>query len=156
MLATSISKHAILKYDLAANLPTIQADSAQARQLVMNLVTNASDAIGEKPGVITVATGVVEADRAYLAEAHPGPDLPEGHCVYVEVSDTGCGMDEETKANIFDPFFTTKLVGRGLGLAAVLGIVRGHRGAIKIDSEPGRGSTFRVLFPQYSKQAVVP
>jgi signal transduction histidine kinase len=156
LLATSTSKNATLKYDLAENLPPIQADSAQVRQLIMNLVTNASDAIGEKPGVITVATGVMEADRAYLADAHPGPDLPEGRCVYVEVSDTGCGMEEKTKANIFDPFFTTKFTGRGLGLAAVLGVARGHRGAIKIDSEPGRGSTFRILFPQYSKQTVAP
>lgn len=147
LLATSVSKEVVLKYDLAEGLPAVQADSTQARQLVMNLVTNASDAIDEKNGVVMVSTGVVEADRAYLVEAHLGGNLPEGRYVYVEVADTGCGMDEETRARVFDPFYTTKSVGRGLGLAAVLGIVRGHCGAIKIDSEPGRGSIFRVLLP---------
>lgn len=147
LLATSVSKEVVLKYDLAEGLPVVQADSTQVRQLVMNLVTNASDAIDEKNGVVMVSTGVVEADRAYLVETHLGGDLPEGRYVYVEVADTGCGMDEETRARVFDPFYTTKSVGRGLGLAAVLGVVRGHRGAIKIDSEPGRGSIFRVLLP---------
>ena len=113
----------------------------------MNLITNAAEAIGDEMGVITVRTGLLEADRQYLTTTYLAQDEPAGTYVCLEVSDTGCGMDEETKARIFDPFFTTKFTGRGLGLAAVLGIVRGHRGAIKIYSEPGRGTTFKVLLP---------
>jgi len=89
----------------------------------------------------------VEIDREHLAGAYLGEDLPEGRYVSLEVSDTGCGMDEATKARLFEPFFSTKLVGRGLGLAAVLGIVRGHKGAIKVDSAPGEGTTFTIFFP---------
>jgi two-component system, cell cycle sensor histidine kinase and response regulator CckA len=114
---------------------------------VMNLITNASDALGDDMGVISIATGMMEADHDYLAQTYLDDSLEGGVYVYIEVSDTGCGMDEATKARIFDPFFTTKFVGRGLGLAATLGIVRGHHGAIKVYSEPGAGSTFKVLLP---------
>jgi len=112
----------------------------------MNLITNASDAVGDRSGTITIETGVMQATREYLADAYAAAVEP-GEYVYLEVRDTGCGMDEQTRQRIFDPFFTTKFTGRGLGLAAVLGIVRGHRGAIRIQSAPGRGTTFRVLFP---------
>jgi PAS domain S-box-containing protein len=147
LLEVSTSKKAILRYNFAANLPAIEADPTQLRQVIMNLITNASDAIGERSGIITVGTGVLEADRGYLSETYLDDDLPPGDYVFVEVSDTGCGMDEETRFKIFDPFFTTKFTGRGLGLAAVLGIVRGHRGAIKVYSQSEKGSTFKVLFP---------
>lgn len=147
LLEVSISKRAVLKYHFAENLPLVEVDATQIRQVVMNLIMNASDAIGDKSGVITVSTGAIEADKDYLSETYLDDDLPEGCYVYVEVSDTGCGMDEETKSRIFDPFFTTKFTGRGLGLAAVLGIVRGHRGALKIYSQVGRGTTMKVLFP---------
>ena len=147
LLQTSVSKKARLEYDFARDLPPIEGDATQLRQVVMNLITNASDALGDQSGAITLRSGVVHVDRDELAETYLSADLPEGPYVYVEVSDTGCGMDEETLAKIFDPFFTTKFPGRGLGLAAVLGIVRGHRGALKVTSEPGRGSTFRVLLP---------
>jgi CheY-like chemotaxis protein len=147
LLQTVISKKAVLRFDFAADLPSVNADTTQLRQVVMNLITNASDAIGDKSGVIALRTGVMHADRHYLASTYVYEDLPEGDYVYLEVSDTGCGMDQATVEKIFDPFFTTKFRGRGLGLAAVLGIVRGHRGAIKIYSEPGRGTTFKVLFP---------
>ncbi|MBE7560041.1 response regulator [bacterium] len=117
----------------------------------MNLIINASEAIGEASGVIVISTGAVECDRAYLAGSYIDEDLPPGLYVYLEVADTGCGMTPETLARVFDPFFSTKFTGRGLGLAAVLGIVRGHRGAIKVYSEPGRGTTFKVLFPASSR-----
>ncbi|MBE0616429.1 MAG: PAS domain S-box protein, partial [Proteobacteria bacterium] len=147
LLATVVSKRALLRYDLGLNLPAVEADATQLRQVVMNLIVNASDAIGERSGVITVHSGTVEADRAYLRSAFLSEELPEGTYACLEVSDTGCGMDAETRARIFDPFFTTKTAGRGLGLAAVLGIVRGHRGALKVYSEVGRGTTFKVLLP---------
>jgi two-component system, cell cycle sensor histidine kinase and response regulator CckA len=147
MLRVSISKNAILKLNFAANLPSVDADASQLRQVVMNLVVNASEAIGERSGVITVSTGAMDCDRQYLSESWLDEQLPEGMYVFIEVADSGVGMDAETRTRIFDPFFTTKFTGRGLGLAAVLGIVRGHRGAIKVYSELGRGTTFKVLFP---------
>ena len=147
LLEVSVSKGAVLKYRLAAGLPPVEADATQLRQIVMNLVTNASESIGDGSGMIAVTTGAMHCDRACLAEACPDEHLPEGTYVCVEVSDTGSGMDEETTARVFDPFFTTKFMGRGLGLAAVHGIVRGHRGVIRIHSEPGSGSTFQVLLP---------
>ncbi len=147
LLETVISKKAVLKYNFTQDIPLIEGDAAQIRQIIMNLITNSSDAIGDKSGVITISTGVMEADQAYLKETYLDDDLPDGYYAYVEVSDTGCGMDEQTKSKIFDPFFSTKFSGRGLGLAAVLGIVRGHRGAIKVYSEPDRGTTFKILFP---------
>ncbi|MBI4027396.1 MAG: CHASE domain-containing protein [Verrucomicrobia bacterium] len=147
LLEVSISKKAVLKYHFADNLPSVEVDATQIRQVIMNLVVNASDAIGEKSGVITITTGAMRADRAYLNEIFLAPELPEGDYAYIEVADTGCGMDAETRSRIFDPFFTTKFTGRGLGLAAVLGIARGHGGVIKVYSEPGRGSTFKFLLP---------
>ena len=148
LLQVSISKNAAIKYALAADLPAISADATQIRQIIMNLVINASEAIGEKSGVISIATGVMQADRAYLTEAHLSPNIPEGEYVFLEVSDNGVGMSSETRARIFDPFFTTKFTGRGLGLAAVLGIVRGHSGALKVYSEVDRGTTFKLLLPR--------
>lgn len=147
LLQISISKKCVLKYNFTPTLPTVEADATQMRQIVMNLVINASEAIGEQSGVITVSTGMMDCDRAYLAESYLDEKLPEGQYVYLEVADSGSGMSAETRAKIFDPFFTTKFTGRGLGLAAVLGIVRGHSGAIKVFSEVGQGTTFRVLFP---------
>ena len=147
LIRLSISKSAVLKFSLANDLPAITADATQIRQIIMNLVINASDAIGEKSGVINVSTGAVHADHAYLSEAHLAPNLPEGDYVFLEVSDNGSGMSPETKKKIFDPFFTTKFTGRGLGLAAVLGIVRGHQGALKVYSEVGQGTTFKLLLP---------
>lgn len=147
LLQLSVSKKAVLSFDLTADLPRIQADATQLRQIVMNLVINASEAIGEQSGRIVVTTGLMTADRAYLTETYLSPDLPEGDYVFLEVSDNGMGMSAATRARIFDPFFTTKFTGRGLGLAAVLGIVRGHRGALKVYTEPGRGTSFKLLLP---------
>jgi PAS domain S-box-containing protein len=147
MLDVTISKKAMMRYTLTEGLPAVEADATQMRQVVMNLITNASEALGEMRGVITITTGVMECDEAYLSESYLDDRLPGGAYVYLEVSDTGCGMDSEARTRIFDPFFTTKFTGRGLGLAAVLGIVRGHKGAIKVYSEVDKGTTFKVLLP---------
>jgi signal transduction histidine kinase len=147
LLQISISKKIALKFDFEEPLAKIQADASQVRQVVMNLITNASEAIGDRSGVISIRTGLVHADRQYLSESFLAEKLPVGYYVALEVSDTGCGMDPDIQQRIFDPFFTTKFTGRGLGLAAVLGIVRGHHGAIKVCSEAGKGTTFKILFP---------
>ncbi len=147
ILRVSVSKNASLRYDLAEELPLIEADAPQIRQIIMNLITNASDAVDDVRGIISVSTGQMMCDRQYLSTLVFGTDLSQGHYVFIEVSDTGIGMDVETQKRIFDPFFTTKFIGRGLGLAALLGIVQGHRGGIKLYSEYGRGTTFKVLFP---------
>ncbi len=147
MLQISISKKAVLRFRIEKGLPPIEVDATQIRQVIMNLVINASEAIGDTSGVISLSTGLTRVDHSYLHGTLMDPDLPEGDCVCLEVSDSGCGMSVETRARMFDPFFTTKFTGRGLGLAAVLGIVRGHKGAIKVYSELGRGTTFKLLFP---------
>jgi len=147
MLKVSISKKAAVSLNMSASLPTVEADATQMRQVIMNLVINASEAIGERSGVITITTQSRECDREYLRNFWTEEAMPEGDYVSVEVSDNGCGMDEETIGKIFEPFFTTKLTGRGLGMAAVLGIVRGHKGAIRVYSEPGMGTTFKLLLP---------
>jgi CheY-like chemotaxis protein len=142
-----VARKAELHHRLPPGLPPIEGDGAQIAQVVMNLITNAAEAIGAAGGRIDVSTGSMPVTRNELDSLLLGEGLPEGLYVHVEVTDTGCGMTSETRARIFDPFFTTKFTGRGLGLAAVLGIVRAHRGAIEIASEPGRGTSFRVLFP---------
>lgn len=147
ILSVSVSKKAILRYDLARDLPSVEADATQLRQIVMNLVINGSDAIGDDNGVIAISTGIMECDHSYLRNVRLEADLSPGRYVFFEVADTGCGMTQETMLRIFEPFFSTKFTGRGLGMAAVLGIVRGHGGAIKIYSEVGKGSTFKVLLP---------
>jgi len=140
-------RKAAIRYRLEEGLPAMMADVSQLTQILMNLVANASDAIGGESGAITVTTEAIHCSREYLEETYAGTDLREGNCVALEVSDTGCGMDTATQLRIFDPFFTTKFAGRGLGLAAVLGIVRGHGGALRVHSEPGKGSSFKLLFP---------
>ncbi|MCC6696413.1 MAG: response regulator [Candidatus Hydrogenedentes bacterium] len=147
LLSLATSKSATLKYNLAPNLPLVDADPGQLRQVLMNLVTNASDAIGDRSGLIGIATGVMECDNAYLQDLFIDEVLPSGRYVYLEVSDNGVGMDKNTTRRIFEPFFSTKFTGRGLGLAAVLGIVRGHNGTVKVYSEPGKGTTMKVLLP---------
>lgn len=153
MLEVSISKKVLLRYNFSHPLPAVRVDATQIRQIVMNLVINASEAIGDRSGVIAITTGCVECNEAYLKDVWLADPIPEGLYVSLEITDTGCGMDKETLAKIFDPFFTTKFTGRGLGMAAVLGIVRGHKGAIKVSSEPGKGSSFKVLLPVGEKSA---
>ena len=147
LLTASISKKARFQTDLAEGLALVRGDVTQIRQVVMNLITNASDAIGDQPGNIHVTTGTEHCSRRTLDEIFLQDKLPEGDYAYVAVSDTGCGMDEATRSRIFDPFFTTKFTGRGLGLAAVLGILRGHDGAVDVHSEPGHGTRIKVLLP---------
>jgi two-component system cell cycle sensor histidine kinase/response regulator CckA len=144
LLNVSISKRAAVRTNLAGNLPEVRGNAAQIHQVVMNLITNASEALGGKQGTITVST-----DFVHVAGGRSNDllSLAEGDYVRLRVSDTGCGMTDETRARIFDQFFTTKSTGRGLGLAAVHGIVRSHGGAIRVESAPGAGSTFEVLFP---------
>ena len=162
LLRTAISKQASLVWELASNLPPVNADATQVRQIVMNLITNASDALGEKEGTITLRTGVIQRDqlndaRFGIPVAAEEIEAPEEHpFVFLEVSDTGLGMTPDTLQRIFDPFFSTKFAGRGLGLAAVMGIVRSHQGLIRIRTEPGQGTRFRVLFPAVAGSTSAP
>jgi signal transduction histidine kinase len=149
LLQVSISKKITLRFQLASELPAIKADGVQIQQVIMNLVTNASDAIGDREGTITISSRVMDLDRAYIASAFPSQTLRPGTYAVLEVSDTGCGMDPEILARIFDPFFTTKKEGRGLGLSTMLGTLRGHDAGLKIYSEVGRGSTFKLFFPAH-------
>ncbi len=147
LLKASISKTVTLNLQMEGNLPSIVADPSQIQQIIMNLIVNASEAVGDHPGVVTITTGALECDQDYLQDSRLKEKPNPGTYVFFEVRDTGCGMDEETKDRLFDPFFTTKFTGRGLGMAAVLGIVSGHKGAIMVESEPGEGATIRVMFP---------
>ena len=147
LLQISIAKNCVLRFNLSAHLPAISADSTQLRQVIMNLVINASEAIASRSGVLALSTGVTRVDAEYLRGFRPDASPAPGDYVFIEVSDNGVGMDATTLGKIFDPFFTTKFTGRGLGLAAVLGIVRGHKGGLKVYSEPGRGTTFKLFFP---------
>ena len=145
LLKVSVSKHAVLETDLGSGLPPVRANAAQLRQIVMNLVTNASEAIGDRDGAIRVSTRRVKAG-SYSAGA-PSDRVADGDYLQLEVSDTGCGMPPELQAKVFDPFFTTKSAGHGLGLAIVQGVVRSLGGSIHLTSELGKGSTFRILLP---------
>jgi signal transduction histidine kinase len=145
LLNTVVSRKALMELDRKP--ATIEGDATQIRQVVMNLITNASDALESNVGRIRVRTGVQETAAADLRSPFLPDELSPGSYAFVEIEDTGCGMSEETMRKIFDPFFSTKFTGRGLGLAAVLGIVRGHRGTIKVESTPGQGTRFQVLLP---------
>jgi two-component system cell cycle sensor histidine kinase/response regulator CckA len=145
LLKISISKYATLTVDLPKNLPAVLANSVQIRQVVMNLITNASEALGDKKGVISIAVSKVESRPDPSVDRQP--DSPGSDYLRLEVSDSGNGMTDDVLARIFDPFFTTKFAGRGLGLAAVQGIVRGNGGTIKVVSSPGQGTSFQILIP---------
>jgi PAS domain S-box-containing protein len=154
LLSISIPKSVSLCFELADELPPVEADAAQIQQVVMNLVTNAAEAIGDAEGRVTLRSGVRELGETDVTGLRVVEALNPGSFVYLEVADTGSGMDGETQARIFDPFFTTKFTGRGLGLAAMQGIVRGHGGGVEIQSKPGAGTLFRVYLPARSGVAV--
>ncbi|WP_175414767.1 PAS domain S-box protein [Nibricoccus aquaticus] len=150
LLDVSIEHRAALTLNLAQNLPAVLADATQMRQIVMNLVLNAAEAVTPDTGRIVVTTGRMHVDAAFLASARVAAGLRHGEAVFLEVTDNGCGMDPATLERIFDPFFTTKFTGRGLGLAAVQGIVRSHEGALHVHSSPGGGTTFRLVLAPYT------
>lgn len=147
LIKVLMSKKVDLVLHFSDEIPTIRGDGAQIRQVIMNLLINASEAIGDDKGVVGVTIGTMECDREHLSGAYFSESLEEGRYVSLEVKDTGCGMDPDTRSRIFDPFFSTKFTGRGLGLSAVMGIVRGHSGAMFVESELGGGTSFKVLFP---------
>jgi len=156
MIEISISKRVKLGFELDPELPPVHGDPTQIQQVILNLITNASEAVGDTPGEIHIRTGAGEFSVAELKAGLAGPDPTPGPYVWLEVEDTGSGMDAATQERIFDPFYSTKFTGRGLGLSTVLGIVRGHDGAIRIDSRRGKGTRFRVLFPAGSGQVEPP
>jgi PAS domain S-box-containing protein len=156
LLETAVPKKVQLRLELGPDLPAIDADVAQIQQVVMNLVINGAEAIGDQPGTVLVSTGKQRLDDTYASSLFAADRLPAGDYVFLEVHDTGHGMDEATRQKIFDPFFTTKFTGRGLGLAAVAGIVRSHRGAIDVHSSSDRGTTFKVFFPAAAQSAPPP
>lgn len=153
LLQAAISRRLYIQYRFTQPLPLVEADPNQLKQAIMSIVVNASEAMAEKPGVITITTGYMKCDESYLETIAPAcrvaldKPLKQGQYVFLEVTDTGTGIPPEIQKKIFDPFFTTKFFGRGLGLAAVLGIIRTHRGGIKVYSEVGKGTTFKILLP---------
>jgi PAS domain S-box-containing protein len=157
LLQSSISRHVALDFDICKTLPHIEGEPNQIQRLICALAVNASEAIGANAGGVTIRTGVMDCDEAYLSHSHLEKKPESGRFVFLEVSDTGCGMDAETQRKLFDPFFSTKFWGRGLGMAEVMGIVKGHHGAIMVDSEVGKGTTIRVLFsaPQQAPTSTV-
>ncbi|MEX2262235.1 MAG: PAS domain-containing protein [Bryobacteraceae bacterium] len=147
LISRSVPRGVSLYPRLSRRLPAVEADRSQLQQVIMNLVINAAEACDDESGMVKIATGVERVDAQYAHPTFGLPAIQPGTFVFLEVSDTGSGMTEEIRAKIFDPFFTTKFTGRGLGLSAVLGIIRAHKGAIQVDSTAGQGTAFRVLFP---------
>jgi CheY-like chemotaxis protein len=147
MLRTVVGANATFRLRLDPNTPRVRSDTGQMQQVIMNLITNAAEALGDEPGLVMLETAVRDCAAADLAESLLEEKPAPGRFVSVVVEDTGCGMDAETVQRMFDPFFTTKFTGRGLGMSAVLGIVRAHDGAVFVRSEPGAGTRMEVLFP---------
>jgi PAS domain S-box-containing protein len=155
LVKASIPKTVDIRLELERRIPAIEADRSQIQQLAMNLVINGAEAVGEdRPGKVLVKTGAERLDRDFLRAAFPAAQIEAGDYVFIEVEDDGCGMDEQTRAKIFDPFFTTKFTGRGLGLAAAMGIVKAHNGAIRVASAAGKGTVFKVIFPVRRQEVV--
>ena len=151
LIETNIPKTTTLNFGINDGLPFIRGDEDQIQRVIKNLAMNAAEAIGQKDGDVTLMTGVMVCDETYLSRSRLEEKPEPGRFVFLEVTDTGCGMDAETQHRLFDPFFSTKFWGRGLGMAEVMGIVKGHHGAIIVESEVGKGTTIRVLFPVSTK-----
>jgi CheY-like chemotaxis protein len=155
LATSSVAGKTTIDLKLARNLPLVEGEAAQLSQVIMNLISNAAEALPEGKGRLSIRTGTISITH-HSSEILFAETMPLGDHVFFEVSDSGCGMDKETVDRIFDPFFTTKFTGRGLGLAAVAGIVRGHRGGIRVESEAGRGTSFQVIFPALAAKAAIP
>jgi CheY-like chemotaxis protein/two-component sensor histidine kinase len=154
ILRSAASSSVQLQLSLSPEIPAMMADEAQIQQLVMNLITNAAESIEVQPGFIRITTGVQYCDQNVLSTSLLDVKPEPGSYLFLEVSDNGCGMNRETLKRLFDPFFTTKFTGRGLGMSAVMGIMKTHDGALFVESEPGKGTTFRALFPVW--ESVLP
>lgn len=154
MLKAIIKENVVIAPDYSSDIPAIIADASQIRQVIMNLIINASEAIGEKQGEIFVSlvNRFIQPEQAETD--HLGKIIPTGQYICIQITDSGCGMDEETRLRIFEPFYTTKFTGRGLGMSAVLGIITAHKGALQFTSQPGQGSTFKVYLPVLSSDTV--
>jgi PAS domain S-box-containing protein len=152
LVQTSIPQNVQLRLQLAEDLPAIEGDAAQLQQVIMNLVINGAEAIEGHTGSVTVTTSLQRIDETYIQQAFIEDEISPGVYLLLEVTDTGCGMDDATIGRIFEPFFTTKFVGRGLGLAAALGIIQRHKGTLKVYSKPGQGSAFKILIPAGTRQ----
>lgn len=153
LLDVSISKYVEVDYELANPIHLMHADKTQVQQIVMNLLINANEAIGDKEGKLTVTTGMMDVDQKFLSTCYADKTVLPGDYVFVDVDDNGCGMDKTTLDKMFEPFFTTKFTGRGLGMSAMLGIVRSHMGAVFVRSVKGKGTCIRVLFPSLEAES---
>lgn len=156
MLEAAIPKSITLEQCLDRDIPTISADAGQLQQVIMNLITNAAEAIGDQGGKIQLSTGVKDFNQTAMNSSRLEEKQTAGHYAWIKVRDSGCGMDGETLQKLFDPFFTTKFTGRGLGMSAVLGIIRAHKGAFLVESRAGIGTTIQVLFPIANYQPASP
>ncbi|MFC1584611.1 response regulator [Fibrobacterota bacterium] len=156
IIQTTVHRKIKVHYLLSKKIPAIRGDVPQIQQLILNLVLNASEAVGENSGSLTLRTSAVEADRKWLNDSFSGKNLSSGMYACLEIFDNGMGIDPEAMPKIFDPFFTTKFTGRGLGLAAVQGIVNGHSGGIHITSDPGKGTRVMVIFPSVKERPAEP
>jgi two-component system cell cycle sensor histidine kinase/response regulator CckA len=156
VIQTTLPRRIEVTYDMESDLPCIYGDAERLQRLVMALLVNAAEALGTEPGLIHLRTQTVTVDRGFLVNSFGNEDVPDGDYVWLQVSDTGSGMDAETRARIFEPFFSTKFIGRGLGLSIVQGIVRGHHGAITVSSKPRLGTTVHVLLPVSGQSSCLP
>ncbi len=154
MLKTTTQKNVVIKPDLSADVPPINGDASQLRQIVKNLIINSSEAIGEEQGEVTVSLKSIAVRPGHSDRDHLGKVIPHGWYACLEVTDNGCGMDEETKSRIFEPFYTTKFAGRGLGMSATLGIITAHNGSLQLTSHQGQGTTIKVLLPILTSESI--
>ena len=152
MLQATIPQNVVINLICPADTPRLRADASQLRQIVMNLIINASEAIGEAQGKVLVTLKKTAINAGQEQKDHLGKPIPPGSYICLEVTDDGCGMDEDTIRRIFEPFYTTKFVGRGLGMSAVLGIITAHKGALQLVSQPGFGTSFKMYLPIESNE----